>query len=106
MQKVPEILIKTNGLKTTVFVDGNKLEGVGAVRFTQDWKEHSGVPILQLDLKAAHVTLDAKILPALPYPFSSCYLPINALLNSEVIPEDEVVRLCKENGIDLEVEEK
>lgn len=100
----PEVIIKTNGITgTEVYVNGRKLEGVTGVRFSQSYKENSGLPILQIDMKATNVALKAKLLPTLPEPFSGCYLPINTLINSENIPTEEIVRICREQGIDLQM---
>lgn len=98
----PNIIIRTDGITgTEVYVNGEKLEDVVGIRFTQSYKENKGLPVLQIDLKATNVTLDAKMIPALPEPFNGCYLPINALLNAEEIPKETVARLCREFGIEL-----
>ena len=57
----PQILIQTDGIQNTkVFVDGKELTGVAGIRFSQSYKENKGLPVLQIDLKATNVTLDAK----------------------------------------------
>ncbi|MDO4842798.1 MAG: hypothetical protein Q3982_09005 [Phoenicibacter congonensis] len=56
---------------------------------------------MQIDLKATNVTLDAKILPALPEPYNGQYISVSKLIASNVIPKDKVVELCRENGIEL-----
>lgn len=102
-QRKPKVMIKTDGTRTEVFVDGKELKGVTGIRFRQDYREKSGLPILQIDLKATNVTLDAKMLPALPEPFSRFYIPVNMLLNSEGIADSEVAKVCRECGIELDV---
>lgn len=63
----PQILIQTDGITNTkIFIDGKELPGVAGVRFSQSYKENKGLPVLQIELKATNVTLDAKMLPALP----------------------------------------
>ena len=63
----PQILIQTDGIQNTkVFVDGKELTGVAGIRFSQSYKENKGLPVLQIDLKATNITLDTKVLPALP----------------------------------------
>lgn len=67
----PQILIQTDGITNTkILIDGKELPGVAGVRFSQNYKENKGLPVLQIDLKATNVTLDAKMLPALPEPYN------------------------------------
>lgn len=102
--KKPQILIKTNGITgTEVFIDGKKVDGVTGIRFSHDYRENSGLPILQIDLKATNINLETKMLPALPSPFSEHYLAICSMLESQIIPNETVVALCKEQGIDLQL---
>ena len=68
-----------------------------------DNHEHMGIPVLQIDMKATNVTLDAKVLPALPHPFLGHYLSISGLLNSKLVSKNTVAELCREQGIDLEI---
>lgn len=59
----PQILIQTDGITNTkIFIDGKELPGVAGVRFSQSYKENKGLPVLQIELKATNVTLDAKML--------------------------------------------
>ena len=98
----PEIVIKTDGIvNTEVFINGEKLDGVISVRFFHSYQRNSGIPSLQIDLDATNVRLDTKMLPALPEPFRSHYLPIGALM--EFIPKEMVEKLCRDQGIDLEI---
>ena len=100
----PEIVISTNGITgTEIFINGKKLEGVTGFRFTQTYKEDNGFPRLQIDLIATNVTLESKVLPRLPEPYINRYLPIYELIESEKIPNDEIDRLCKVYGLDLEI---
>lgn len=99
----PQIVIKTDGIMNTkVLVDGKELEGVAGIRFSQSYKENAGLPMLQIDLKATNVTLDAKMLPALPEPFRNQYLPIGKLL--DVVPKEKMAELCRECGIELDLD--
>lgn len=101
-ERKPEITIRTNGITgTEILVDGKKLDGVTGFRFSQSYKENSGLPILQIDLKATNVSLDTQMLPALPEPFNEHYVSVNSLLNSKIISIETVNELCGENGIDL-----
>lgn len=77
----PQILIQTDGITNTkIFIDGKELPGVAGVRFSQSYKENKGLPVLQIELKATNVTLDAKMLPALPEPYKGQYISISRLL--------------------------
>lgn len=82
----PQILIQTDGITNTkIFIDGKELPGVAGVRFSQSYKENKGLPVLQIELKATNVTLDAKMLPALPEPYKGQYISISRLLSIKVI---------------------
>ena len=103
MRKAPHIRIKTDGIMNTqLFVDDKELKGVAGIRFSQSYKENSGAPVLQIDMKATNIELDAKWLPTLPEPFNHHYISVNRLLESETISKEEKVRLCGELGIELE----
>lgn len=70
----PEIRIKTDGITgTKIFVDGKELEGVIGFEFKQSYRKKQGIPVLQIEMKATNVTLDSKLIPKLPEPFSSFY---------------------------------
>lgn len=100
----PEIIINTDGIMgTEILVDGKRLEGVVGIRFAQSYKENNGLPVLQIDLKATNVTLDAKMLPALPEPFKGRYLSISSLMNSEILSPEMVAGLCREQGVELDI---
>lgn len=100
----PEIIIKTDGITgTKIFVDGKKLEGVVGFRFTQSYKDNNGLPVLQIDLKATNVTLDAKMIPTLPEPFKGRYLSISSLINSGILSPEMVAGLCRDQDIELDV---
>lgn len=102
VKKTPHILIKTDGIrKTKVFVDGKELEDVTGVRFSQSYKENGGLPMLQIDMKATNVTLDAKMLPALPEPFCNHYISFNRILESERLSNDEITKLLQGAGIKI-----
>ena len=98
----PQILIQTDGIQNTkVFVDGKELTDVAGIRFSQSYKENKGLTVLQIDLKATNITLDTKVLPALPEPYKGQYISVSSLIASDVIPKDKMVELCRENGIEL-----
>lgn len=67
---IPHIEIKTDGCRTDVFVNGEKLEGVSRVSFVQDKIKE---PILQIDMLAMDMTINAVMLPALPEVFRKWY---------------------------------
>ena len=78
----PQILIQTDGITNTkILIDGKELPVVAGVRFSQSYKENKGLPVLQIELKATNVTLDAKMLPALPEPYKGQYISISKLLH-------------------------
>lgn len=98
----PQVKITTDDITNTkVFIDDKELKGVAGVYFSQSYNENQGLPNLCIALKATNVTLDAKILPALPEPFNQHYIPIGKLMSSEQIPKEEVIKLCRECGINL-----
>ncbi len=98
----PQVKITTDGITNTkVFIDDKELKGVAGVYFSQSYNENQGLPNLCIALKATNVTLDAKMLPALPEPFNHHYIPIGKLMSSEQIPKEEVIKLCRECGINL-----
>lgn len=98
----PQVKITTDGITNTkVFIDDKELKGVAGVYFSQSYNENQGLPNLCIALKATNVTLDAKMLPALPEPFNHHYIPIGKLVSSEQIPKEEVIKLCRECGINL-----
>lgn len=98
----PQVLIQTDGIMNTkVSIDGKELKGVAGVYFSQSYNENQGLPNLCIALKSTNVTLDGKILPALPEPFNHHYIPIGKLMSSEQIPKEEVIKLCRECGINL-----
>lgn len=100
----PEIVIKTNGITgTEIYIDGRKLDGVTGFRFSQDYKENSGLPRLQIDLKATNVTLETQMLPELPYPYNSHYVSIADLLESRKLTKADINEICEKFKPDLEV---
>ena len=73
MPERPHIVIKTEGLRTRVLIDGNEIPGVTGFEFSQDFRSGDPFPMLKLHLKATDVTLDTARCPALPYPFNQFY---------------------------------
>lgn len=68
----PQIKIETNGTRTKVFVNGSELRDVYAIRFSH---EVGGVAKMELAVNALNVSLDADMLPSLPEPWASWYVP-------------------------------
>lgn len=101
MASTPRVRISTNGItRTKIYIDGEELKGVTGVRFLQNYKENNGLPILQIDMQATNVELDAKMLPALPEPFSKHYVSLNTILNLETLNDAQKSQLCRELGIE------
>lgn len=101
-KRAPQIIIKTNGTFSEIYVDGVKMEGVVGCRFLHN-KRDGHLPILEIELNATNVTLDAQMLPALPKLYAGGYLPIAELLNSDKIPNSIIAEICKEHGIELDI---
>ena len=59
----PKIEIKTDGTKTVVKINGEKINKVRGVLFKQ---EPGDVPVVQIDILAVYMTIDADVIPALP----------------------------------------
>ena len=76
MNKMPHIKITTGNdcCSTEVFIDGKKVEGVRKVSFC---KTAGTLPVLQLDLLATDMEIDAKVIPALPEIFQPFYIERN-----------------------------
>lgn len=67
---LPRIELKTSGIQTEVFIDGERLEKVRSVRLEHRAGE---LPILSVDYVAADLYLDGHMLPALPEHFRPYY---------------------------------
>lgn len=61
--KTPHIEIKQRGMKTEVFINGNKVDGVRKVGFEHDC---SHKPVLHLELLATDMAVDCMRVPELP----------------------------------------
>nr|DAE51264.1 MAG TPA: hypothetical protein [Caudoviricetes sp.] len=70
----PKIIIKTDGMKAEVTIDGKKIRGVRGYKLVHD---APGFPQLQLSLKATDVTVETDVIPMLPAPYDSFYVPKN-----------------------------
>ena len=66
----PKIEIKTDGIKTVVKINGEEINKVRGVLFKQ---EPGDVPIVQIDILAVDMTIDADMIPALPDVFKPFY---------------------------------
>lgn len=69
----PKIEIKTDGTKTVVTINGEEINKVRGVLFKQ---EPGDVPVVQIDILAIDMTIDADVIPALPDVFKPFYKPI------------------------------
>lgn len=70
----PKIIIKTNGVKAEITIDGKKIRGVRGYQLIHD---APGLPRLQLSLKATDITVETDVIPMLPAPYDSFYVPKN-----------------------------
>lgn len=77
------ILIKTSGIKTELFIDGKKVDGIRKISFD---KVAGECPVLQIALKATDIEIDGDLIPALP----KILEPFYELKES---PEDDSVEL-------------
>lgn len=68
----PKIKIESQKGRTTIYVNGVKLEGARSVAFSHD---ASGLPVLNIGMIALDVELDAEWLPNLPEPWDQWYIP-------------------------------
>ena len=66
----PKIETKTDGTKTVVKINGEEINKVRGVLFKQ---EPGDVPIVQIDILAVDMTIDADVIPALPDVFKPFY---------------------------------
>lgn len=67
---IPRIEIKTKGINAQVLVNGEELQNVRSIRFSQNAGE---LPIVSVDYVAADLYLDGEFVPALPHPFEEWY---------------------------------
>jgi len=67
---VPRIEVKTKGLNSRVYVNGQELHGVRTVHFTH---EAGKLPVMSVDYVAADLYLDGEFVPTLPHPFDKWY---------------------------------
>lgn len=85
---LPEIVIKTTGgCRAEIFIDGKELNGVCGYSLIHRAGE---LPQLQLDMAATSVTVEAKMLPALPSPYNSFYVSKQLLEEKGIIKEGEL----------------
>lgn len=66
----PKIEIKTDGTKTVVKINSEEINKVRGILFKQ---EPGDVPIVQIDILAVDMTIDADAIPALPDVFKPFY---------------------------------
>lgn len=74
---VPKIKIETDGVLTSVLVDGQLLRGVRAIEFKQS-SDVDRTPVLRIDLIATDMELDAVVIPALPEIYRPFYVERDA----------------------------
>ncbi|MDD3137715.1 MAG: hypothetical protein PHX08_01920 [Lachnospiraceae bacterium] len=65
------IKVKTDGVKTNVYIDGVEVTGVRAITFCHE--ECGKVPVLKIHLNASDLELDAEMIPELPDAFKAFY---------------------------------
>lgn len=66
----PKIEINTDGTRTVVKINGEEINKVRGILFKQ---EPGDVPIVQIDILAVDMTIDADVIPALPDVFKPFY---------------------------------
>lgn len=66
----PKIEVKTKGIETKIFIDGQEMKKVRAIHFTHEARE---IPVLSLEFVGADLYLDGEFVPALPAPFENWY---------------------------------
>lgn len=87
-EKRPEIVIKgLGGPWAEIYIDGKKLEGVKGYSLTHKAGE---LPQLTLDMKAANITVETQVLPALPPPYDSFYVSKQMLEEKGLIKPGEL----------------
>lgn len=64
------ILIKTSGIRTELFIDGKKVNGVREITFE---KKAGEAPVVCVDLKAVDMEIDGELIPELPEVFKPFY---------------------------------
>lgn len=65
------ILIKTSGIRTELFIDGKKVDGMRKITFE---KKAGEVPVVCVDLKATDMEIDGELIPELPEVFKPFYI--------------------------------
>lgn len=86
-KRTPQITIKTNGVFSEITVDGKKLEGVRGYSLSHD---ASGIPQLQISLKASDVTVETIMIPELPELFSGFYVSRQELIDNNLVTEEQL----------------
>lgn len=89
--KIPHIAIKIDGVDTKILIDGKELEGVRSYCLSQD--TITRVPILKIDLLAMDLSIDTKLIPALPEPYQPYYVSLTELINKGIITEEKLKNL-------------
>ncbi len=93
MVEVPHIEIKIDGRNTKIFIDGKELKGIRSYCLSQN--SETKLPILQINLLAMDLSIDTKMIPALPEPYSPYYMSLTELVNKGIVTEEQL------NKIDL-----
>ena len=88
--KKPKILIKTDGIRAKVYVDGKELHGVKAYKFTHNAVEG---PTLHLSMVGTDVTLEALVIPALPEIYRNFYISATELIQKGIATEEQLESL-------------
>lgn len=70
--ELPKVQIKQEGIRTLVYINGKKVDGVRGIHF--DRTVDNECPILKLDIVAADMELDCVVVPELPDVFKDFYV--------------------------------
>lgn len=91
MPEVPHIEIKIDGLNTKILIDGKELKGIRSYCLSQD--SIKKVPILKIELLAMDLSIDTKLIPALPEPYQPYYISLTDLIGKGIIIEEQLKNL-------------
>lgn len=89
--KIPHIEIKIDGIVPKILIDGKELKGVRSYCLSQN--VITRVPILKIDLLAMNLSIDTKLIPALPEPYQPYYVSLTELINKGIITEEQLKNL-------------
>lgn len=70
---LPSVQIRNDGCRTSIYVEGKKLEGVTRLEFIHDAKD-GRIPTLRLDLMADPLCIDSICIPKQPERYFPAYV--------------------------------